>query len=113
MSSRKSSTVESSGYSLHSNIFCTSLLSTASSSSRVKLWVIRSLTNILVIVSLVSSSYAIFLAVENAENTYTLKNRNFQEAVSGGWEGMWLFIRSFQVHGYKPSSLKGSVANLL
>ena len=46
--------------------------------------------------SLVSTSYFIFLVVENAEETKAAQRRNLARAINRGWEGLWLFMRSFQ-----------------
>ena len=62
----------------------------------VKLWLVRLLTNTLVLVCLAGTSYAIFLAVENAENTNADTQRNFQAAIDGGWQGIWSLLLSFQ-----------------
>jgi len=60
------------------------------------LWIVRVLTNILVFLCLASTSYAIFLAVENADKTIVTHQRSFQTVLSGGWHGVWLFVLSFQ-----------------
>lgn len=61
-------------------------------------WTIRLLTNTIVFVFLVGSSYAIFLSVENAENRGAVYQRSFQSALASGWNGIWQLIISFQVY---------------
>jgi hypothetical protein len=51
-----------------------------------------------VFIFLVGSSYAIFLSVENAENTGAVYQRSFQSALASGWDGIWQLIISFQVY---------------
>ena len=52
-------------------------------------------TNTLVFLGLVGTSYAIYLAVDNAESQ--VHNRDFHKAFSGGVGGIQLFTASFMV----------------
>ena len=62
---------------------------------RTWLWVIRVFANVVVFLSLAGTSYAIYLAVDNAESN--VHNRDFHKAFNGGAEGFKLFMASFQV----------------
>ena len=53
------------------------------------------LTNLLVFLLLAGTSYAIYVAVDNAEAR--VHSRDFHKAFSSGTEGMVLFMASFQV----------------
>ena len=63
---------------------------------KCRLWTVRFLTNTIVFVFLCGSSYAIFLAVENADSTGAVYDRSLQSALSTGWNGIWKLILSFQ-----------------
>lgn len=59
-------------------------------------WVsVQLITHLFVIVVLLLSAYAIYLAAENI--SYTTNTQSFSEAIATGWSGLWLFIQSFQV----------------
>ena len=63
--------------------------------SRISLLLIRVFANLLVFLSLAGTSYAIFLAVDNAEAS--VHRRDFHKAFSEGAEGLKLFLATFQV----------------
>ena len=55
----------------------------------------RVCTNLLIFVTLAGTSYAIYLAVDNAEAK--VHRRDFHEAFNSGTQGLVLFLASFQV----------------
>ena len=56
---------------------------------------VRVFTNLLIFLTLAGTSYAIYLAVDNAEAK--VHRRDFHEAFNSGTEGIVLFMASFQV----------------
>ena len=57
----------------------------------------RMLSHAFVLILLIGSSYAIFLAVERLQ-TNSATSTDIRVAIEQGWMGIWLFIQSFQVN---------------
>lgn len=55
---------------------------------------LRITSQLVVLVILLASSYAIYLTVENTEQ---ITSTSISDAITLGWQGLWLFIQSFQV----------------
>ena len=55
---------------------------------------LRITSQLVVLIILLASSYAIYLTVENTEQT---TSTSISDAITLGWQGLWLFIQSFQV----------------
>lgn len=55
---------------------------------------LRITSQLVVLIILLASSYAIYLTVENIEQT---TSTSISDAITLGWQGLWLFIQSFQV----------------
>jgi len=56
--------------------------------------------NVVILVLLGVTCFAIYIVVENVEKRDVM-DRNFEEAIKQGIDGVWLFILSFQVNGLK------------
>jgi len=63
----------------------------------VKYWVIRAITNTIILLLLGVSTYAIYVSVVNAENNGFARNRDITASLARGWEGIVDLILSFQV----------------
>jgi len=59
---------------------------------------IRIIMNVVILVLLGVTCFAIYVVVENVERRDVM-DRNFEEAIKQGIDGVWLFILSFQVNG--------------
>jgi len=59
---------------------------------------IRITMNVVILVLLGVTCFAIYVVVENVERRDVM-DRNFEEAIKQGIDGVWLFILSFQVNG--------------
>ncbi len=60
-------------------------------------WVVRALTNSFLFIVLGGSSYAIYLAVENAHQFSSDENVDIIASLKQGWSGVWQLIQIFQV----------------
>lgn len=67
-------------------------------------WIVRTITNNVIFMVLLVTSYVIYVTVENAEETGAREKQSIKEALSNGWNGLWNLIVSFQamIYNYPP-----------